>query len=177
MPRRTRMSIMSGERDKQERTIERVRNVAHECGYAVGVHGSRERDLDLIAAPWVAEADTFDQLVAAFQAAGFLVGAQTEQQACPHGRRGIVLHGVAGCKYVDLSVMPLAPGQRRDLDDAALQRAAAHALMGPCRVCGDRGTRQMRGGDEYLCERHLPPRTMKSPARPWGSDGAFKAAG
>lgn len=43
--------------------IARLRGVARDCGYAVGVHGSEERDLDLIAAPWAPEACGADQLV------------------------------------------------------------------------------------------------------------------
>lgn len=35
-----------------------VREVARSHGYAVGVHGSQARDLDLIAAPWAAESET-----------------------------------------------------------------------------------------------------------------------
>lgn len=32
--------------------IDRIRELAKEVGYAVGVHGSQQRDLDVIAAPW-----------------------------------------------------------------------------------------------------------------------------
>lgn len=36
--------------------IDRIRELAKEIGYAIGAHGSLERDLDLIAAPWSEEA-------------------------------------------------------------------------------------------------------------------------
>lgn len=32
--------------------IDRIRELAYEVGYAIGEHGSKERDLDVIAAPW-----------------------------------------------------------------------------------------------------------------------------
>jgi hypothetical protein len=36
-----------------ESIIPAIREVAKECGYAIGVHGSMRRDLDLVAVPWV----------------------------------------------------------------------------------------------------------------------------
>lgn len=36
--------------------VEPIRVAAREVGYAIGVHGSQERDLDLIAAPWTDDA-------------------------------------------------------------------------------------------------------------------------
>lgn len=35
--------------------IPKIRETAKKCGYAIGVHGSLRRDLDLIAVPWVDE--------------------------------------------------------------------------------------------------------------------------
>jgi len=32
-----------------------IKQAAKECGYAIGVHGSLRRDLDLIAVPWIEE--------------------------------------------------------------------------------------------------------------------------
>jgi hypothetical protein len=36
--------------------VEPIRKIARELGYAIAVHGSQERDLDLIAVPWVTTA-------------------------------------------------------------------------------------------------------------------------
>lgn len=33
-------------------SVDRIRELAREVGYAIGEHGSKERDLDVIAAPW-----------------------------------------------------------------------------------------------------------------------------
>lgn len=91
----------------QDKVIERVRAALRPLGYAVGVHGSRERDLDLIAAPWVADAEADERKIAqALSDAGFVVGMGAK--AGPHRRLGFALHGAspkAGVKYVDLSVL------------------------------------------------------------------------
>jgi hypothetical protein len=39
------------------------RKAALDCGYALALHGSMTRDMDLIAVPWVAEATTPKELV------------------------------------------------------------------------------------------------------------------
>lgn len=46
-----------------------VRAVARTHGYAIGLHGSGVRDLDLIAVPWVAGASVAHVLVEAIRAA------------------------------------------------------------------------------------------------------------
>ncbi len=45
--------------------IEQIREIAKACGWAVGVHGSLVRDIDLIAVPWVESAVEVTRLVAA----------------------------------------------------------------------------------------------------------------
>lgn len=44
-----------------------IRAVARVLGYAIGVHGSMQRDLDLIAVPWVDKHGTPDALAKAIQ--------------------------------------------------------------------------------------------------------------
>lgn len=113
----------------QDAVIERVRAVLRPLGYAVAVHGSRQRDLDLIAAPWVEDAESDGTKIAeAFQAAEFVVG--MGQRAEPHNRLGFALHGApasAGIKYIDLSVLlPLGA-------EAAHQPAGNEWII--CRDC------------------------------------------
>lgn len=51
-----------------ESILPAIREVARECGYAIGVHGSMRRDLDLIAIPWTDETrDDPTQLAVAIQ--------------------------------------------------------------------------------------------------------------
>lgn len=86
------------------RQVERVRDIARGCGYAVAVHGSMssERDLDLIAVPWTDDACEPAHLLHELETE-FVLGDQAKK---PHGRLAVVLHGVAGFKYADLSIAP-----------------------------------------------------------------------
>ncbi len=46
--------------------LDAIRAAAKNCGYAIGVHGSLRRDLDLIAAPWIethADPDTLARAI------------------------------------------------------------------------------------------------------------------
>lgn len=81
---------------------------ARSLGYALLIHGSLARDLDLVAVPWTEEAADADTLVNALVAScqgrlgmGTTVGGEPKA----HGRVAwrIMLHGYA---YIDLSVMP-----------------------------------------------------------------------
>ena len=89
--------------------------VAREHGYALALHGSMARDLDLIAVPWTEEAATSDVLIAAITeaAGGFLIehspGTPREGRdptLKPHGRLAWSIH-LKGQPYIDISVMPL----------------------------------------------------------------------
>lgn len=97
---------------------------ARKCGYALAVHGSLARDLDLIAAPWTEEAVSGEALVLELLAAGGWTGAHllpesTDQEgkvarkagsapdAKPHGRLAWSIHFNNGL-YIDVSVMPRA---------------------------------------------------------------------
>lgn len=92
-----------------------IRACGRECGYAIGVHGSKENDLDLIAAPWTETAVPTRSLVEELaRRLGAYVGADNPKAiAKPHGRKAysiIFLRGdvPTGRKplYVDVSVMP-----------------------------------------------------------------------
>ena len=52
-----------------ESVLPAVRKAARELGFAIGVHGSLRRDLDLIAVPWVVGHATADALAMAIQEA------------------------------------------------------------------------------------------------------------
>lgn len=97
--------------------LPKVRQVAAEHGYAIGVHGSMKRDLDLIAAPWTDGAAAPEIFVKAVAVAvsGFIRTGKgrddTGATARPHGRLAWTIH-LGGGPYIDLSVMPLAPEAR-----------------------------------------------------------------
>ena len=97
--------------------------VARAHGYALAVHGSAQRDLDLIAVPWTAAAGDPDDLVRAlcFEV-GRIMGDDpvigwTPRGAppAPHGRVGYSLpldlnrSGRDDPGYIDISVMPRSP--------------------------------------------------------------------
>lgn len=89
----------------------RAVQVARNHGYAIGLHGSMNRDLDMIAVPWTEEASPAEDLVEAIRVdlSGELLrepnGAITVEK--PHGRRAWGIRLPHSHAYVDLSVMPL----------------------------------------------------------------------
>lgn len=93
-----------------------VRLVARGLGYAVGVHGSLKRDLDLIAAPWSSDARAASTLANAVGDLPYLRMRNEEgfrpPILKPHGRKGWVYYVVLSKRgvpyFVDLSVLPRA---------------------------------------------------------------------
>ena len=86
--------------------LPRITAKAREYGYAIAVHGSLQRDLDLIAVPWSDEATDAEQLVQAIcETAGAFILPDQDGAQKPHGRVAYILQMGAGL-YIDLSVMP-----------------------------------------------------------------------
>lgn len=98
-----------------------LRVIARNHGYALAVHGSGRRDLDLIAVPWVEQVSTPAQLAEALRAVvgGFIIDDPDAQpgdytrrnpQPKPHGRLAwsIRLDEPSGRRYIDLSITPRA---------------------------------------------------------------------
>lgn len=86
-----------------------MRLAARGCGYAIAVHGSLARDIDLVAIPWTAQAQKPEFLVERLCGviAGVLgravrVGEWGER---PHGRQAVTII-TPGDAEVDLSIMP-----------------------------------------------------------------------
>lgn len=109
-----------------DKLIGPLREVARAHGYALAVHGSLARDIDLIACPWTREAVEAHVLVIALGekirglngGVGFQLRSENSAwflAGCPgmkaHQRLSWVWH-LGGGPYIDLSVMPRAP----DLD-------------------------------------------------------------
>lgn len=123
-----------------ERLIEPLRETARRLGYALTVHGTLKRDIDLVACPWVEDAASAKVLVRALRAktreiAGRAEPCRSDEYSAnpkwsrdgrtgyikgvgrlsgkPHGRRCWVFHLTPhqNGPYVDLSVMP----RRRDV--------------------------------------------------------------
>lgn len=98
-----------------------LREQARSLGYAIAVHGSVKRDIDLVAIPWTSDGGDARQLADALFATTAIVmgfvpvrswsmkGAEHTLAGCPgdkpHGRLGWVFQ-LGGGVYIDLSVMP-----------------------------------------------------------------------
>jgi len=96
-----------------------LRTAAHNCGYAIGLHGTMTNDLDLIAVPWTNEAVCAEKLVDDLRDSvnGFLLMDNPQfpprWEDKPHGRRAVSIYligsgewGGLGEIYIDLSIMP-----------------------------------------------------------------------
>jgi len=93
---------------------------ARSKGYALAMHGTLQRDLDVIAVPWTEDAVSTDDLVAAIKQAcdGFIFGAPEDPNDVgapyvspahrPHGRLAWSIY-ITDRVYIDLSVMPRLP--------------------------------------------------------------------
>lgn len=108
--------------------IPRLMRAGREVGYAIAVHGSMARDLDLVAIPWTEDAVSAERLVMHLMAevdgrlrnGGKMKtnpdGTETWEVAHgsvpsvkPHGRLAWSIHVGREDMYIDVSVMPLAP--------------------------------------------------------------------
>ena len=81
-----------------------LKDIAEEHGYALAVHGTLDRDLDLIAVPWTEDASSPSVLIEAFCKSLGSQSVSTFEQK-PHGRAAYsIITGGGG--YIDISVMP-----------------------------------------------------------------------
>lgn len=86
--------------------IHEIQWAAYCAGYAIAVHGSLHRDLDVVAIPWIEGALHPKELIAYFENLGFTMkpGDPVEK---PHGRLAYTIM-IGGSLFMDLSVMPRA---------------------------------------------------------------------
>jgi hypothetical protein len=128
-----------------------LRERLKEKGYALAIHGSLQRDMDLVAVPWTEEAVPPDVIVKLVQeyTGGMIVHDEKAYQTdymkhsphpLPHGRMAWSLH-LGGGPYIDLSIMPLAGRLQRKIDlereleyMSPIQRLQLFANY--CRHCG-----------------------------------------
>jgi hypothetical protein len=93
-----------------------MRRTAKDLGYAITVHGTLNRDIDMVAVPWVehqvAEPDhLITMLVGAIRGVTGRCNYSSEWTEKPHGRRAKTLLIWVGenTANLDLSVMPALP--------------------------------------------------------------------
>lgn len=91
----------------------RMVEIGRGLGYAVAIHGSLARDLDIVAVPWTDEAASAEDLVQAIATElGWIFEAGMDPRpgaGKPHGRRAWTLI-LSGGAFVDLSIMPRTTG-------------------------------------------------------------------
>lgn len=109
-----------------------VRKLAWDQGYAIGLHGSFTRDLDLIAVPWAERACEPERLIRQIVAATGLRVIHTEQHdpmkphlidtgtpaTKPHGRLvwTLLLPEFGDPRFVDLSIMPALTAAKQKVE-------------------------------------------------------------
>lgn len=95
---------MSKSPDLDTALITFIRTIAEHNGYAIGIHGSLERDIDLIAAPWISEAVSSEELIEII--CNLLNAKLTGRHTKPLGRIGYVLKLNNFDRLIDISVCP-----------------------------------------------------------------------
>lgn len=97
--------------------LPRIRTRAKELGYAIAIHGTMNRDFDLVAVPWVEQAASAKELVNAIaqEVSGFVIGdgkddlargiVSEEPTKQPHSRLSWNICW-GGRPFIDISVMP-----------------------------------------------------------------------
>ncbi len=90
--------------------FDRIRDVGRQYGYAIAIHGSMIRDMDLIAVPWTEHAWPAEKLIE--EIIKIVPDGQLppnhKVSELPHGRKAwTILIGYGGLSYIDISVMPI----------------------------------------------------------------------
>ena len=127
-----------------ETILPKVREAARQCGYAIAVHGSMKRDLDLIAAPWM-ENHSDEQILCKSvhkAACGLIQESYEIGSEKPCGRRGIMFpvcwidypDASNGSGHIDLSIMPDARSLELKLQEAEAKLEVESARE-KCIVC------------------------------------------
>jgi hypothetical protein len=115
--KRNRKALAEQAIDRYGRWIGPMREAAKANGYALAVHGSLARDIDIIAAPWTEEAVAPDVLMEALRAAceGYLPADDSTNEydhtkrnpaPKPYRRLAFKLYPCDGGTYFDVSVLP-----------------------------------------------------------------------
>ena len=88
-----------------------LERIAWRHGYALALHGSMGRDLDLVAIPWTEDADSPEKLIEAF--VRFVIKKADVQMHTlrtpvhkPHGRLAYAIPIGHDGHYLDVSIMP-----------------------------------------------------------------------
>jgi len=106
-------------------------------GYALTVHGSLQRDFDLIAIPWVENQSPPKEVVDAILSA-FAAKVIGDASIKPHGRLVYTLSMGYGHFAIDLGFIGLAP-----VPSAEAVQAAVEAMRSACATCSPYAAEQL----------------------------------
>ena len=84
-----------------------IQSAGRSCGYAIAIHGSMQRDMDVVAIPWTEHAGPPEQLISHLTNLGMTMTLEGPAEK-PHGRLAYTLL-MGGSLFMDLSVMPRTP--------------------------------------------------------------------
>lgn len=104
--------------------------IARANGYALAVHGSLARDMDLIAVPWIDSPSSPGVVIAAIESA-YGIRRIGDLTAAPHGRKVQTIGIQFGECFIDLSFMPVS--------NRVSEEACAHSYANKigCPECGE----------------------------------------
>jgi len=85
--------------------IPAMREIAMAHGYALTLHGSMNRDCDMVLVPWTEEAKEPDKMIDELRERLGAIIPDGDPQCKPHGRRAWTL-AMGGEMFFDVSVMP-----------------------------------------------------------------------
>lgn len=89
---------------------EDIRNAAMDCGWAVALHGSLSRDMDILAMPWIKDCTTAECLIDTIIARCFdnnivsMLGKRIDKISKPHNRICYAIP-IYNDFYLDISIM------------------------------------------------------------------------
>lgn len=108
---------IAGSFDLKLPDVKKIRELAMRMGYCIAEHGSKERDLDLVAVPWVENAVDADEL-AQYLAENLTTengpGRVLVSSYKPHGRKAYNIQLNGFYKLIDLSITPKANHDPKD---------------------------------------------------------------
>lgn len=117
--------------------LEKIRELAKECGYACAVHGSQERDLDVVLVAWTDEAlkrnyaEVMHYIAVGLIAENGLPARVVEIEAKPLGRRACTIQMNGWYKAIDLSMAPfIAPKMTDEEADTVLAATSEYIGWG-----------------------------------------------
>lgn len=137
-----------------------LRKAALDCGWALGLHGSLNSDMDIMAMPWTEDAKTADEMVFAlsrcFTGNPFASDYATNRSGKPNGRT-VYTMTIWGNFYLDINVIQ-PPATQPDASPCArssIQATGVEARPGaiyPCSRCGTMRTKEEGGTTFTVCD-------------------------